>query len=80
MSKLRIIEIRNYFMLLLFVLIINFISFPSSANDSSDVEVAYRVILIGDAGEPAMDHPEPVLIALKNVASLIDSTVVIFFG
>ena len=80
MSKLRILELRNYIMLLLFVLIINFISFPSSGNDSSDVEVAYRVILIGDAGEPAKDHPEPVLIALKNVASLIDSTVVIFLG
>ena len=80
MSKLRIIEPRNYFMLLLFILIINFISFPLSGNDSSDVEVAYRVILIGDAGEPAKDHPEPVLIALKNEAFLIDSTVVIFLG
>ncbi|MCH8033068.1 MAG: metallophosphoesterase [Bacteroidetes bacterium] len=67
-------------MLLLFVLIINSISFPLSGNDSSNVEVTYRVILIGDAGEPAKDHPEPVLIALKNEASLIDSTVVIFLG
>lgn len=80
MSKLRIIELRNYFMLLLCLLIINFISFPSSRNDSSDVEVAYRVILIGDAGEPAKDYPEPVLVALKNQASLIESTVVIFLG
>ena len=80
MSKLRIIKPRNYFLLLLFVLNINSISYSLSGNDTSDVEVAYRVILIGDAGEPAKDHPEPVLIALKNEAFLIDSTVVIFLG
>lgn len=43
--------------------------------------ISHRVILIGDAGEPAEDFDEPVLLALSEQASLIpDSTFVIFLG
>jgi hypothetical protein len=80
MQQLRKIKIRNYFLLLFIVIIIYSTSIASSVNDSSDAEVLYRVILIGDAGEPAKDHPEPVLIALSNEASLFDSTVIVFLG
>jgi hypothetical protein len=47
---------------------------------NSDI-ISHRIILIGDAGEPAKDIKEPVLISLQNEASeLPDSTLVVFLG
>ena len=53
--------------------------------DSSDVindeGISYKVILIGDTGEPAKEIEEPVLKALAGEASIIpESTLVIFLG
>jgi hypothetical protein len=80
MNKSIKIEFRISLLIIYFVINSYYFSFPSTGIDSSDAEVAYRIILIGDAGEPANDHPEPALIALRNEASLFDSTVVIFLG
>ena len=80
MNQIIKIKKRKYFLILFTTILINSITFGSSVNDSTNAEVIYRVILIGDAGEPAKDHPEPVLVALKKEASLVDSTVVVFLG
>ena len=54
---------------------------PDSLLFENDTTISYRIILIGDAGEPAKDIKEPVLQALKNEASINpDSTLVIFLG
>ncbi|UCH66600.1 MAG: metallophosphoesterase [Ignavibacterium sp.] len=74
------IKFPHYFLLFFLVIVFSSNSFALSANDSTDVEILYRVILIGDAGEPAKDHPEPVLVALRKEASIVDSTVVVFLG
>ena len=80
MPQLEKIKFRN-FLFLIFFSILNYpVLFSSSGNDSTDAEVAYRIILIGDTGEPAINYREPVLIALRNAASLFDSTVVIYLG
>lgn len=55
------------------------------AQDTSDgiaqSDLVYKIILIGDAGEPANDIKEPVLQGLKTEASIIpESTLVIFLG
>jgi hypothetical protein len=43
--------------------------------------VTHRVILIGDAGEPAKDIKEPVLVALEEIGSFKpDSTLIVFLG
>ena len=80
MDQLKNRIVKNYFLPFLLVIIINSSSVTSSDSDSTNVDILYRVILIGDAGEPDKDHPEPVLIALKRKASLVDSTVIIFLG
>ncbi len=49
--------------------------------DFKSNQITHRVILIGDAGEPAKDIKEPVLIAVESNASLKpDSTLIIFLG
>ena len=49
--------------------------------DSRSVRLSHRVILIGDAGEPAKDIREPVLVAVENYASYMpDSTLIVFLG
>jgi hypothetical protein len=55
---------------------------PDSRKNLLDtISVTHRIILIGDAGEPAEDMDEPVLLALRSSASLLpDSTLVIFLG
>jgi hypothetical protein len=54
---------------------------PDSLLFENDTTISYRIILIGDAGEPAKDIKEPVLQALKNEASINpDSTLIIFLG
>ncbi|MBT8390742.1 MAG: hypothetical protein HKP17_09585 [Ignavibacteriaceae bacterium] len=43
--------------------------------------ITHRLILIGDAGEPAKDIKEPVLVALEKYASFNpDSTLIVFLG
>ncbi|MDZ7624418.1 MAG: metallophosphoesterase [Ignavibacteriaceae bacterium] len=55
--------------------------FPDSLLSNIDENISYKIILIGDAGEPAKDIKEPVLQALKTEASINpDSTLVIFLG
>lgn len=52
---------------------------PQTQPDS--IQILKRIILIGDAGEPAKDIQEPVLIALENEAIKVkDSTLIIFLG
>jgi predicted MPP superfamily phosphohydrolase len=80
MNKIIELKKRKYFLILFTSILITSITFASSVNDSTNTEVFYRIILIGDAGEPAKDHPEPVLVALKKEASLVDSTVVVILG
>jgi len=54
---------------------------PDSLLSSIDENISYKIIFIGDAGEPAKDIKEPVLQALKTEASINpDSTLVIFLG
>lgn len=44
-------------------------------------KITHRIILIGDAGEPAEDYDEPVLLAVTKSATVIqESTLVIFLG
>ena len=48
---------------------------------SGDSDILYRILLIGDAGEPSPDFREPVLNAMENQASLLpDKTLNIFLG
>jgi len=59
--------------------------FSSTHLDSllSDIDerISYKIVLIGDAGEPAKEIKEPVLQALKTEASIKpDNTMVIFLG
>lgn len=58
-----------------------FLIAQDSISGQSQSDVVYRIILIGDAGEPAKDIKEPVLQALKTEASInSESTLVIFLG
>jgi predicted MPP superfamily phosphohydrolase len=57
------------------------ITLPDSLLSKNYTDSSYKIILIGDAGEPAKDIKEPVLQALKSEASINpDSTLVIFLG
>jgi hypothetical protein len=57
------------------------IFWDNSILDSKSSRVTHRIILIGDAGEPAKDIREPVLIALEEHASFKpDSTLIVFLG
>lgn len=63
--------------------VVNIFSFtlPDSLLSEKYTNISYKLILIGDAGEPAKDIKEPVLQALKSEASINpDSTLVIFLG
>src|SRR3989304_5332456 len=52
-----------------------------SVPPADDSDILYRVLLIGDAGEPSPDFREPVLKALENQASLLpQKTINIFLG
>ena len=63
----------------LLLLLTSQILFAQSESDS--VQILKRIILIGDAGEPAEDIKEPVIIALENEAVKVkDSTLIIFLG
>ena len=54
---------------------------PDTTDVINQSNLVYKIILIGDAGEPAKDIKEPVLKALKTEASINpDSTLVIFLG
>jgi hypothetical protein len=56
-------------------------SLPDSSLSENYTNVSYKIILIGDAGEPATRIKEPVLRALKTEAAINpDSTLVIFLG
>lgn len=76
---------------IIFLIIISFLTagaeaiFSNTSPDSLLTEnfdnILYRIILIGDAGEPAKEIKEPVLQALKTEASInSDSTLIIFLG
>jgi hypothetical protein len=55
--------------------------FKNSANEIDESLLTYRVLLIGDAGEPSPIHREPVLDAMEKRAGLIpEKTVNIFLG
>jgi hypothetical protein len=57
------------------------ITLPDSLLSKNYIDISYKIILIGDAGEPAKDIKEPVLQALKSEASINpDNTLVIFLG
>ncbi|MBK9099231.1 MAG: metallophosphoesterase [bacterium] len=77
---------KNNFLLkvicLITVCVVNtFLVAQDSISGQSQSDVVYKIILIGDAGEPAKDINEPVLQALKTEASINpDSTLVIFLG
>jgi hypothetical protein len=52
-----------------------------SADNIDESLIDYRVLLIGDAGEPSRDHREPVLDAMEKRAGLIpEKTINIFLG
>jgi predicted MPP superfamily phosphohydrolase len=54
---------------------------PDSLLSENHTDISYKIILIGDAGEPAKDIKEPVLQALKTEASInSDGTLIIFLG
>jgi len=54
---------------------------PDSLLSDIDENISYKIILIGDAGEPEKDFKEPVLQALIVEASINpESTLVIFLG
>ena len=73
-----ILKLKRFFIPLLVFVSLQFLS---SQTDSSSVQIVKRIILIGDAGEPAEDKKEPVLIALeKNASEIKDSTLIIFLG
>jgi len=56
-------------------------TFPDSLFTGTDENISYKIVLIGDAGEPAKDIKEPVLRALTSEASdSADSTLIIFLG
>lgn len=62
-----------------------FSSSPFAKVDSNAVikneRISYKIILIGDTGEPANDIEEPVLKALLREASILpESTLVVFLG
>lgn len=64
-----------------FLLIVVSPQFAQTKQNGGQFNVNKRVILIGDAGEPAKNNKEPVLIALEKHASEIkDSTIIIFLG
>lgn len=63
--------------------ILNFLCCSLAQQNSEELRaiVTKRIILIGDAGEPAKEYDEPVLSVLKKYASEIkDSTIIIFLG
>ena len=66
----------------LFILIpTSVFSFSDSLFSKSNENISYKIILIGDAGEPSKEFKEPVLQALISEASEIpESTLVIFLG
>ena len=73
-----ILKLKRFFIPLLVFVSLQFLS---SQTDLSAVQIVKRIILIGDAGEPAEDKKEPVLIALeKNASEIKDSTLIIFLG
>lgn len=73
-----ILKLGQFLIPLLFFVNLQFLF---SQYDSSSVQVVKRIILIGDAGNPARDQNEPVLIALEREVSVIkDSTLIIFLG
>ncbi len=52
-----------------------------TANDIDTSLIDYRVLLIGDAGEPSPDYKEPVLDAMEKRAKLLpEKTINIFLG
>ncbi len=84
--NLRYKNIKTKFTLLLIVSLFVFYTtyaFPQSDSSSMKYDtsnILYRVILIGDAGESQEGKEDPVLTALMNEASEVESTLVIFLG
>jgi predicted MPP superfamily phosphohydrolase len=78
-------EIDRTLLKIIFVVLASAVSSLLIAKDTTAVinqsDIIFKVILIGDAGEPAKDIKEPVLQALKTEASIDpDSTLIIFLG
>ena len=52
-----------------------------NVEDADESKIEYRILLIGDAGEPSLDEREPVLRAMEDKAALLpEKTVNIFLG
>jgi len=52
-----------------------------NVEDADESKIEYRILLIGDAGEPSLDEREPVLQAMEDKAALLpEKTVNIFLG
>ena len=52
-----------------------------NVEDADESKIEYRILLIGDAGEPSPDEREPVLRAMEDKAALLpEKTVNIFLG
>ena len=78
-------EINRTLLKIIFVVLVSAVSSLLIAQDTTAVinqsNLVCKIILIGDAGEPAKDIKEPVLQGLKTEASIIpESTLVIFLG
>ena len=78
-------EINRTLLKIIFVVLVSAVSSLLIAQDTTAVinqsDLVCKIILIGDAGEPAKDIKEPVLQGLKTEASIIpESTLVIFLG
>lgn len=68
-------------LLIIFLFLLLPVQFYFAQTGPDSVHILKRIILIGDAGEPAENIKEPVLIALENEAVKVkDSTLVIFLG
>lgn len=78
-------EINRTLLKIIFVVLVSAVSSLLIAQDTTAVinqsDLVYKIILVGDTGEPAKEIKEPVLQALKTEASInSDSTFIIFLG
>jgi hypothetical protein len=83
---------NKYMRNLLILLLIGFLSgcstsyylhdgFKKNVEDADELKIEYRILLIGDAGEPSLDEKEPVLQAIEERAALLPGkTINLFLG
>jgi hypothetical protein len=83
------ISVKSFFSLLIFIFLnsgcsTNFYlnkEYSQHVRPAFEYEIAYRFLLIGDAGDPSLNKREPVLKALEERAALIpEKTINIFLG